>query len=320
LNAANSSKALNAQLCKPYLTYISTLNQTLKQEMLQVLESPNLSAGYGTYFAEDPLTSHSYGNYLVEVIVPQNTKCIKFEFSNPTFMEFFDPGYYATQLTPYVLSDEGILLYPWASAALVVRDFSALYPLNFRVTKFVYPTNVVEIYKLPPIFDEVVIFEDWQKLHQYYGLWISKASGWTQMFSDDYKIYEMFSKSEIIELAIASAINFEFSSNTPDFKRAKKDLSVSLALNISVDDSKKILIELSSNLNISTTTDLLIRANYLPESAMFSNSSLIVDSMFKLFAQKNGTRNLMKMIDAYLSIRDQVPRISTWKYTFSSIQ
>lgn len=39
------------------------------------------------------------------------------------------------------------------------------------------------------------------------GLWISKASGWTPfLFPDDDQIYEMFSKSAIIDLALANAI------------------------------------------------------------------------------------------------------------------
>jgi hypothetical protein len=326
LYKASAGAPIHAQMCSPYLAYLNSTVTDVQEKMIRKLEylSGNL-AGIGAYFAEDPLTSSQrYGNILVELEVPPNIKCLKYEFKNRKFsFDNWGTENYLKLVTGYVLSDAEILVYPWVTPSLVVRDFSPLMPLKIRAEKFEIP-KVLEMYKLSPIFNQPLVFDDWKKLFSYYGPWISNSAGMVvALFSEDFKIYDYFSKNTFTNFTISSAIDFEFASDTLEFSLAKKALNISFAsIGIYPDsfdrnNSKWIL---SSSIDEKLTKELLIRANYLPESARSANLTDIPLLMFDHFTAKNGTKNLFAMIDAYISIRDQIPRISTWNYITSSIQ
>jgi hypothetical protein len=324
-NKAKSASSLNSRLCDPYLGYLNSNDTTEKQQLLKKLEdlASKLDAGYGAYFAEDPLISLNYGNVLVELEVPPNIKCLKFDFNNLSVDQVVDIQTYFKLGTEFVLSDSAILVYPWATTSLVVRDFSSLMPLKIRSTRFEIP-KVLEMYKLPPILnDEEIVFDDWKKMYQYYGLWISSASGLVSLFSEDFKIEQAISKENLINYVISLAIDFEFLSNTPDIAAAKTQLNLTtVQFSIYTSSFNSSKWNLASNLDEKTTLELLIRANYLPVSARTANLIEVPALMLDHFTLKNGTHNLMKMIDALVSLRNhQIPRISTWKkYIANAIQ
>jgi hypothetical protein len=318
---ANSAAALNAQWCAPYLEYLNTSDPRRKQEIIENLQvmSKGDIAGFGAYFAEDPFTSLNYGNILVELEVPPSTKCLKYSFRNNEDV-FHDPFIYFKVLPRYLLSDAEILVYPWATPALVVRDFSSLMPLKFKAMQLKVP-KVLEIYKLPPIFNQGIVFDDWKRLYLYYGSWISSSAEVVNLFSEDSKFLQSLGKEQITKLAITEAINFEFSSITPDIAAAKTQRNLSYVyFSIYPDSLNSSHLNLKSNLDGKLLNEFLICANYLPESAISVNLTDTPQLLIEHFTSKNGTYNLMKMAEAFISIRDQTPRISTWKYISTATQ
>jgi hypothetical protein len=288
-------------------------------EMLGKLIAPKLDAGFGVYFAEDPLTSMAYGVYLVELDVPPSTKCVKYDFLGmglSDWDEFRREGYlryYAERLMPYVLSDEGILVYPWTSSAVVIRDFSTIAPLSVRAVKMEYSKQVVEMYKLAPITEN----KDWRSVYQYYGSWISRAFMLINWLSDDFKYERLVGMSFYDMVTIADALNFEFLSNTPDILTAKSQMNLTAVSLELLPDVSNGRLKLFSNLDNQLTVDLLKRADYIPKNANFSIP--IPELILEHFDAKNGTYNLMKMIEAFKGVRDnQIPRINTWSYISTS--